>query len=142
MTVKNLGKHVFFCLLVAAFLEGCFFRDILDRAKQLRTYTNMQAIVGRIEEALATAGEISDKQIAEMLRSEANGRDEWGRSFIYDSRRGPDGFSYIVASLGRDGRLDVARIEEYYTSALEYIDEKPDRDIVFVNGRPLKNAGK
>ena len=142
MTAKHSIKHTLFYLCVAVFLEGCFVRDFLDRAKQLRTYTNMQAIVGRIEEARATAGAISDEQIAEMLRSEANGRDEWGRLLIYDSRRGSNGFSYIVASLGRDGRLDVPKIEDYYTSTLEYIDEKFDRDIVFVNGRPLKNAGK
>jgi hypothetical protein len=142
MTANRSVKHALFYLCVAILLEGCFVRNFLDRAKQLRTYANMQAIVGRIEEARATGGEISDKQIAEILRSKANGRDEWGRLLIYGSRRGSDGFSYIVASLGRDGRLDVPKLENYYTSTLEYIDGKPDRDIVFVNGSPLKNAGK
>jgi hypothetical protein len=67
---------LFFCLTIP--LSGCFFLDTLDRARQLRTYANMQAIVGRVEEIRATAGEISDKQIAEILLSKANGRDETG----------------------------------------------------------------
>lgn len=68
-----------------------------------------------------------------------------GGLLIYDSRRGPDGFSCIVASLGRDGRLDVPKIEDYYTSTLEYIDEKVDRveaDPGLPHGRLTGNYGR
>ena len=135
------------CILLASFLiasaSGCVVADVFARARQLRTYTNMQAIVGRIEEFRLVNGDKNlDALVSAFIKTEGEGRDEWGNSFIYKSRRDSSGFAYLLVSWGSDGSLDVASVDQYFHAPQESVSGKFERDIVFLNGSALKRAGK
>jgi hypothetical protein len=108
----------------------------------VRTYTNMQGIVGRLE-AIKDAGKPDFRaQSRSAIASETDGRDQWGNPFVLVVKeRGPS-YSYLLISYGSDGRLDVASPDLYFTEEEELILGHPERDIVFRDGLPLKNAGK
>jgi hypothetical protein len=135
-------------VLVSAFVvvasAGCFVADTYQRARQLRTYTNMQAICGQIKELKLEHGDTLDaSKIAEVLKSKAGGLDQWGHSLIYHSRRNEAGkVSDLLVSYGSDGKLDIKNIDGYYYAAPESVDDAPERDIVFRDCEPLLSAGK
>jgi hypothetical protein len=131
-------------LLLVGAGTGCFFVDAYQRAKQLRTYTNMQSICGNIRESrLEHGGTIDDATIEEILQSEAGGFDEWGHRLAYNSRRSEAGaVSYLLVSYGSDGKLDIEKIDGYYWAQPGSVVGHPERDIVFKDDVPLRGAGK
>jgi hypothetical protein len=123
-------------------LLPCLACGAWERAKQLRTYTNMQGIAGRIEELRLAKGDLSDAKVTELIKSVAEGRDQWGHPFLYRSRVSAAGLSYVLVSFGSDGTSDVKDPDDYFAMPEEDIDGQAARDIVFRDGRPIANAGK
>ena len=50
--------------------------------------------------------------------------------------------TYVVVSLGADGKLDVPDLAEYFQLAESEIHGQPSRDIVFRDGVAVTLAGK
>jgi Type II secretion system (T2SS), protein G len=107
----------------------------------IENYTNMQGISARIEELRAT-GALTDARAAELVSAVAGGRDQWGHPFLYRSKSSEAGLSYVLVSLGSDGKPDVKDLVDYFSMPEEDIDGHASRDIVFRDGRPIVNAGK
>lgn len=77
------------------------------------------------------------------ITSEAEGRDQWGNPFVFIVKDQGSSYSYLLISYGSDDQLDVASPEMYFDDDKEeLILGQPQRDIVFRDGLPLKNAGK
>lgn len=128
---------ILFSLLSLSIGCGAF-----QRAKQLRTYTNMQGLAARIEALRSTKGALSDADATELVKSVAEGRDQWGHPFFYRSRPSEAGLSYVLVSFGSDGKPDVKDLDDYFAVPEEDIDGQVSRDIVFRDGRAIVNAGK
>lgn len=103
----------------------------------------MQAIVSRLE-TIREQGKPNFKAHSKTaIASEVNGRDQWGNPFVLIVKDQGPNYSYLLISYGSDGQLDVASPEMYFDDdKVELILGRPKRDIVFRDGRPLKNAGK
>lgn len=130
---------------IASISYGCFVVDAIERARQLRTYTNMQAITARIEAIKQTkegAADPTDPRIQEALKSVAGGYDEWGHPFLFRGRRVGRKFSYVLVSIGKDGKLDVKSLDVYFDAPETMIQGMVSRDIVFRDGVAVNNAGK
>ena len=88
----------------------------------------------------------SDEFVAAVARLRAGWpdptRDSWGRALRY--ARVGDGVSarYILVAVGRDGRLDVARLEDYLHASPANVNGAHDRDLVVVDGEFVRIAGK
>lgn len=123
----------------AVCLSAC---NPLNEARQVRTYANMQAIVSRLETVREQGKTIFKAQSQSAIASEANGRDQWGNPFVLIVKDQGPKYSYLLISYGSDGQLDVASPEIYFDDKEELILGQPERDIVFRDGLPLKNAGK
>lgn len=124
-------------------LSACSVRDSYVRAKQVRTFTDMQTIVSQIEQLRAsTIAPLREEQIQVILDSVAEGRDAWGRRYFFRSKQSGNGFSYVLVSYGSDGRPDVASLEEYFRLPESRIQGSGWKDIVFRDGLPIANAGK
>jgi len=128
---------------LALVLAACSVRDAYVRAKQVRTYADMQTIVSKIEQLRSsTAAPLKEPQVQAILDSVAHGRDAWGHRFVFRSKPSRGGFSYILVSYGSDGKPDVSKPEEYFTLPESRIQGDGCKDIVFRDGMPVANAGK
>ena len=102
----------------------------------------MQAIVSRLENAREQGKAVFKARSRFAITSEANGRDQWGNPFLLIVKDQGQNYSYLLISYGSDGQSDVALPAMYFDDKEEIILGKPERDIVFRDGLPLKNAGK
>lgn len=127
-------------LSVAGCFSGC---KVLNEARQVRTYASMQTIVSRLEAIKADREQSFKAKSRGVIASEANGLDQWGNPFVLIVKDNEGSrYSYVLISRGSDGQLDVASPDVYFDEKEEFILGQPERDIVFRDGLPLKNAGK
>ncbi len=131
MPIKNL-----LALLLLLLFQGC--DDYQQMTKQTPTFANLLNITKAIERVVRSEGSISDAE-AEAIISIVTRFDSWGGGIIFRARRDAE-FSYIVVSLGRDGKLDVDDIDVYFELPQEDIYHQFDRDIVFRDGKPVTLA--
>jgi hypothetical protein len=136
------GARLLLVLGVASSVCGCFMVDFLERARQLRTYANMQIIAGGLENLRQSGEKVDDIKLAECLKSVADGKDEWGRPFLFHRRLAGKSFSYVLVSLGRDGTLDTGRLDDYFDVPETRIHGQVSKDIVFRDGASVTKAGK
>lgn len=130
-------------MALALLLAACSVRDSYVRAKQVRTYADMQTIVAKIEQLRSFApAPPKELQAQAILDSVAQGRDAWGHLFVFRSRPSKGGFSYILVSYGSDGKPDVPSLDEYFTIPESRVQGNGRKDIVFRDGMPVANAGK
>lgn len=126
--------------VIAVCLSAC---NALNEARQVKTYANMQAIVSRLETSRAQGRDVFRAQSQYAIASEADGHDQWGNPFVFIMKDQGQNYSYLLISYGSDGQLDVASPDMYFDdNKEELILGQPERDIVFRDGLPLKNAGK
>jgi hypothetical protein len=128
-------------LLVPVLISGC---GALDRGKQVRSVGTMQAIVAKLEDVrrLGPTGLYDRPRMQALIQSVERGRDGWGHELLYlvtAAQRGP---SYVLVSLGSDGKLDVSDPVEYFNAPPSRIVDEPWRDIVFRDGKQVTLAGK
>ncbi len=104
----------------------------------------MQTIVAKIEEIRTQTPEfLSDQaKMHDVISRIAGGRDAWRHEFLYLARSTSRGVSYVLVSLGSDGKLDVAQLKEYFNTPEQFIHGMPWKDIVFRDGHPITRAGK
>ena len=128
-------------LLLALALVGCGFYDAYQRAKQVRTYADLQTLARRIDQVFAEHP-LSSAEIEGILQEVNDGRDAWGNRFIFRSRVVRGKSSYLLISLGSDGRLDVEDASAYFSAPMSRVHGHSGRDLVFRDGQAVTLAGK
>ena len=114
----------------------------MARAKQVRTYADMQTIVRKLEDVRReSSGPAFEYRAREIISATGDGKDAWGSSFVLFTRSNEDRLDYVLVSPGSDGFLDFAP-DEYFDLDSSRIDGKYKRDIVFRNGIAVADAGK
>lgn len=134
-------RHFPSFLLWALALTGCGFYDAYQRAKQIRTFTDLQTIARRIDQSIAEHS-VSSAEAEGILKEVNHGRDAWGNPFIFKSTSIRSKFSYLVISLGSDSQLDVRDSDAYFTVPKCRVHGKSQRDLVFRDGEAITLAGK
>jgi hypothetical protein len=125
--------------MVLISLAGC---RAYNGAKQVRTIADMQSMCARIEDDKKRDRAIDDAKIKILVGQVASGRDGWGHSIFVATRDAPTGRRYLLVSMGSDGRLDVNEPARYFDQAPADVREDATRDIVFIDGTQVTNAGK
>jgi len=132
-------------LAIALALAGCGLYDSFQQvSRQNPTFANIQAMSFAIEAEIEEGGCIVIDRLEEIAERYNGGRDEWGNEFRFSIHNADDGgesrCSYVVLSTGRDGQLDVEKIEDYFSADVASVIGDFDRDIVFRDGQPLTIA--
>jgi hypothetical protein len=131
---RGLTVTLFFCLLA-----GC---AKLDRIKQVRTVADMQTIASKISAQGPSGRLLNDQEaIHALIRSVADGRDAWGNEYLYFTRASATGESYVLVSLGSDGKREYEP-DTYFSLRETAIHGDAKRDIVFRDGHLVTLAGK
>ncbi len=112
------------------------------RARQLRTFVDMQIISRQAEMTMREHGKLDEAGLTQAVHSAGDGRDAWGNNFILLLDVESDDLRYLLVSRGSDSVLDVANAAEYFEMQEVSIKGNYKRDIVFLNGVPLTIAGK
>jgi hypothetical protein len=130
-------KNNYFLLLLLLFLGqlslGC---ESYRRVQQVRTFSDMQTIVAKLQQVLA--GHAGDPN--ELISSVNGGRDAWGSKFRFYQTGNRT--HYVLVSWGSDRKPDSADPNQYFSLAVQDIRTQPWRDIVFRDGVPVTLAGK
>lgn len=113
-----------------------------QRAKQIRTYADLQIISKTIQRERAHSSELLD--LRRIVQSVRGGVDAWGNVFLVDQESGPGQAEqrYLVVSVDADGTLDVEDISAYFTTPSRSVAWEFDRDLVFRNGVAVQEASK
>lgn len=109
------------------------------RMRQVTTYANMQTIAEKIKYDLK---EKTKEKAYELIRTVANGKDDWGHEFVFYCNDDPKDFHYILLSKGSDNKMDLANIVEYMNAGEVDVHGKAEKDIVFRDGKCITRAGK
>jgi hypothetical protein len=130
-------------VVIVAFVVVAFFAgsSYVRRARQVRTFANLQVICARLDFALGH-GEANRKALETIVASVNGGRDAWGRRYLFLTRVSGGKLHYVIASFGSDGGPDVANPAAYFDKTWENVSGKYARDIVFRDGRSVNAAGK
>lgn len=139
MNSAELAFKGFVMMLCLTTLQACGVRDRLEATKQVRTTSLLQHIHGDLKGSVGEQGEVSFRQLQEVIEGVNAGLDGWGNDFLFTVA--PSG-SFVVLSRGRDGKMDLERLEDYFNVGPRRVQGQYDRDIVFRDGIPLWNAGK
>jgi hypothetical protein len=128
-------------LLVVMFVLSC---SKADRIRQVRTFSDMQTITGEIEALREREpGALGNpSRIRRLISATGRGRDAWNHEYLFLTRTTRTGFSYVLVSMGSDGKSDVADRSDYFSMSDDIIHGRPWRDIVFRDGHPITRAGK
>jgi hypothetical protein len=130
-----------FLLLLAFTLVDCGFYDAYQRAKQVRTFADLQTLARRFDQVLAEHS-LSSTEAESILQEVNDGRDAWGNPFIFRSKAARGKLSYLLISLGSDRRLDVKDADAYFTESMRRVHGDSRRDLVFRDGQAITLAGK
>ncbi|MEP0774657.1 MAG: hypothetical protein HRF46_09900 [Acidobacteriota bacterium] len=116
-------------------------RAFYRRALQVRTFADMQTITARMNAAI-DSGERSQAKLFSLVQSVNQGRDAWGRDYVFDLQATAAGIEYVLISRGSDGKLDLSDVSAYFTLSEADIKYQYSRDIVFRDGVAVTRAGK
>jgi hypothetical protein len=141
MGLITMRRKIAAFLLTAPFIVSC---SKIDRARQVRTFTDMQTITGEIEALREREpGSLGDpSRIRRLVSATAGGRDAWHHKYLFLTKPTRTGLSYVLVSMGSDGKSDVTDPSEYLALSERIIHDEPWRDIVFRDGQPVTRAGK
>jgi hypothetical protein len=135
--------HIKILILLSSLLMVSCSTD-LDRIRQVRTVADMQTIAAKIEAVREKAPESlgGSSEVLHLISRVAGGRDAWGRELLFISKPAGRGFSYVLVSMGSDGKSDVAQPQDYFSMPEQIIHGAPWKDIVFREGHAVTRAGK
>lgn len=133
----------FATVALAASLPSCGIRDGYVRAKQVRTFADLQVITERIDDAISkNRGMIQPSQAREVILGVNGGRDAWGNEILFHSNVRDGKFTYVLVSPGEDGKLDLASLDDYFGVPVSSVHGLGGKDIVFRDGQPVTMGGK
>ena|SRR5258708_262098 len=132
-------RRVIALTVILLLIAGCKF---YNAGKQVRTVATMQGICALIEQKKDEHRSIDEVGIRMLAKQVAGGRDGWGNEILVATRNTPHGLSYLLISMGSDGQLDVSTPRLYFAKTPADVRIDTTRDIVFVDGKQVTNAGK
>lgn len=125
------------CGLTLVILLGC---DAYWRiSRQIPTFADLYSSADELQLLVEKHGSVSDAEAYRIIRKRNSGLDSWGNPIVFRAKSSPQ-FSFLLLSLGSDGKLDVDDIESYFSHPREVIVGQFDRDIVFRDGKPVTIA--
>lgn len=141
---SNEGPKALVCYSVAvaiacAVSAGC---GPLERGKQIRAHAQLQYLSALVEAHTSKGRPLPTPEDLRERAGTTRFMDPWGGNILYRRLQGPSGSHYILACLGSDHKLDVERLTDYIGAASEHVGGDASRDIVVVDGRFVRNAGK
>jgi hypothetical protein len=114
----------------------------VERGHQVRAQGDLQYVVAAIEGFREEHGSPPNRaELADRIGNEQL-VDVWGWPIQYSAYSRSHADHYVLASSGRDGKLDVDALENYLNAKPEDVAGQYDRDIVVVDGQFVRNAGK
>jgi hypothetical protein len=128
-------------LVVVSSVMLFFVISYVRRAKQVRAFADLQTIAARVG-ALGSESVLSREAVEGAVRSVNRGQDPWGHAIIVETQETSTGLSYLLVSRGADGRLDVDEVTSYFVAEPRRVHGEYWRDIVFLDGRAITQAGK
>jgi hypothetical protein len=138
----NLGRHLLGALLLVFVITGCGLKRGYDRAKQARTFADLQVMAARLSDTISKTGDLSEAQAARTIKSVNGGRDAWGNDVVFRSRSRDGRISYVLVSPGSDGVLEHPDLDDYFAQSASDVHDDSRRDIVFRDGEAITRAGK
>lgn len=113
------------------------------RAKQFRTFADLQVMAARLDEAISkSAGRLDANEASRIVASINGGRDAWGSQVIVHVESRDERVVYVLVSCGSDRKLDLPKVQDYFFMAPHDIHGQGEKDIVFRDGEPITRAGK
>ncbi len=129
--------------LLALLVSNCGAFEAYSRAKQLRTFADMQVICGRIEmEGRQLGRALSASELRTAVHAVNEGLDAWGNSFELEVRESRGTTDFVLVSRGSDGVLEHSSLADYFLLEARDIHGDSAADIVFRNGEAVTHAGK
>ncbi len=129
-----LSLHTY-ALSISVVLFGC---DAYQEVhKQLPAFANLKNTALEIQDVIDEQGSITNSEALRIVRKRhKDGLDSWGSPIVFKATKKPR-FSFILISFGRDRKLDVDHVDQYFTHIQEDTAGDYDRDIVFRDGKPV-----
>ena len=125
--------------VACALFAGC---GRMERGRQIRAQAQLQYLSALIEAHSSKGHPLPTLDELREMTDASRFTDPWGGSILYRRLQGPSGSHYILACLGSDHELDVKRLTDYVDADSEDVAYIASRDIVLVDGRFVRNAGK
>lgn len=116
---------------------------VRDHVRQRETYANMLQSWRILAERLEAVPrqELTSEDAMKLLHSQNRDIDAWGNPLMVVLNRQNAHVSYLLISMGADGRLDVPDPVSYFHLTPIDIHGKYEHDIVLKDGEPLTFAG-
>ena len=129
----------FAVLGLATLIYGGFYGyHTWHRLKQIGTFSRLQGIAGLLKKSTESNPELSEAVLAKSIHEVGRGRDSWGNEFLFKLN---DQGSWVVVSRGKDGKLDLPSLDDYFSAESEVVRGSYSRDIFFRDGIPISDAG-
>ncbi len=117
---------------------GWYGYNLLSRLRQIRTVADLQIISKGLQSSHSKGEKLTAREISEEIKKWGRGLDGWGNEFSFQVNASG---SYVIVSPGRDGKLDLSSLEDYFSATPDRVHGEYDRDIFFRDGLPVWKAG-
>lgn len=117
--------------------------SMFQRTNQVRTFDDLRSIVKIVEEVRAhETGKVTPRLVESAISQVHSGLDDWGNPFRYEVFENDGDTSYVILSCGNGGEPDITPLRRYAEVSPQVVAGDYSRDIVFVDGEAILNAGK
>jgi hypothetical protein len=114
----------------------------LERGKQVRAQGELQYLVGTIEQLRAKSQALPRPAELQTVVDRSRLIDPWGNSIRYELITEGGGEHYVLVCSGADGKLDEVNFLNYLHAIPQDVSYHMNSDIVVVDGKFVRNAGK
>lgn len=136
---QSVMSHSVIVVLAFTLSAGC---GRMERGKQIRAQAQLQYLSALIENHCSEGQPLPTLEELRSMTDAGRFTDPWGNDIQYELLESPSGNHYILASLGSDRTLDVERLSDYIGADPEDVEYDASSDVVLVDGRFIRNAGK
>ncbi len=119
-----------------------YVRQMMNRGFQINTSVRMSVICDAIErDTRRLDAAAASARARKIVLEHYGGLDAWHRPLLFVSRLEQGRFSYVLVSVGSDGKADRPA-EQYFSVPRSDIRGSAERDVVFRNGQWITNGMK
>jgi hypothetical protein len=121
-------------------MVGC---DSVGHAQQVRTTSVILDLDHVVKLFLEQHGRLpSESEFWASVPYAHMKSDSWGNQFLFQVISLDSRSSYVIASAGRDGKLDRAHLSDYVGGEYQEVTGHPNADLVLVDGGFVRGARK
>ena len=131
------------CVMVIA--SACLMTvscERINRGKQVRAQADLQYLVAMIERSREITRAFPRPTELQRVVGPDRLEDPWGNAILYGLTTEGGQEHYVLVCVGADGRLDEASLENYVDASARDVSYEMNSDIVVVDGKFVRNAGK